>query len=191
MLIGLTGHSGARKTVVAKRLERAHGFIRLHAGQPVKRAFRAIAGMTKRDLRHAKGGHAPEIGGAAVRDALEAHSAADYAIDPGHTARALHQRLVAAVAGGNPVALKKALKKARVVIDGVRKPEEAAMIRALGGQIWRADDGKGHNPALPMDRLQAGIVADRSLDTSSGDKGVIRATADAALMDALHGAKKD
>lgn len=188
MLIGLTGHSGARKTLVAKRLERAHGFARMHAGRPVKRAFRASVGMSKRALKKlGKDKTLADLGGKSVRHAHEALSAADYHIAPRHTALDLRRRLIKATGARNLIDLPKALKKAHVVIDGVRKPEEADLIHALGGQVWRADDGKGHNPALPMDVLQSGIAADRSIDTSSGDKGVIRAKADAALMECMTG----
>jgi len=40
MLIGITGPSGSQKTAVAKHLVKAHGFTRLHAGTPVKKAVR-------------------------------------------------------------------------------------------------------------------------------------------------------
>ena len=47
MLIGITGHSGAQKSEVCKHLCKAHGFTRLHAGTPVKKAVRTLAGLTK------------------------------------------------------------------------------------------------------------------------------------------------
>ena len=42
MFIGSDRPSGSHKTAIAKRLEKAHGFTRIHAGRPVKNAVRAF-----------------------------------------------------------------------------------------------------------------------------------------------------
>jgi hypothetical protein len=70
------------------------------------------------------------------------------------------------------------------VVDGVRSPAEAETIRALGGEMWRADNGTKPDRALPTDDLQAKIKADRTIDMS-GPKKEARARVDAALMEAL------
>lgn len=80
MIIGLTGPSGAHKTAAARRLARAHGFKRLHAGQPVKDAVRKGFGLSRRDTEGG-GRDKPNLRlrGQKPRVVLEATSAALHA----------------------------------------------------------------------------------------------------------------
>lgn len=68
-----------------------------------------------------------------------------------------------------------------VVVEGVRQQAEADQIRRMGGKIWRMDNGAAHDPALPMDRLQAAIQADAVID-SRGDKADLKRNVDEELM---------
>lgn len=171
MIIGLTGPSGAHKTAAARRLARAHGFKRLHAGQPVKDAVRLGMGLRRRDTER-KGKDQPNarLRGTTPRVVLEATSAAWHATAPRFTADELGRRLREHVAAGR-----------HVVVEGVRQQAEADQIRRMGGKIWRMDNGAAHDPTLPMDRLQAAIQADAVID-SRGDKADLKRNVDEELM---------
>ena len=72
MFIGSDRPSGSHKTAIAKRLEKAHGFTRIHAGRPVKnavRAFELTKAQTDGDLRDTP---TMRLGGAAPRNNMEA-----------------------------------------------------------------------------------------------------------------------
>jgi hypothetical protein len=172
MIIGFTGPSGARKTAAAKRLAAAWGFERIHAGEPIKAAVRQGYGLSRRQLRgKAKDRPAAQLGGATPRDLLEATGLGTHLSAPGTTAIALHKRLMQHVAKGNSVA-----------IDGVRDEMEAAVIRGMGGMIWRMDSGKPPNPRFPMDKRQVSLGADATIDSSSGSKSDIHQAVDRQMM---------
>jgi hypothetical protein len=168
MLVGLTGPSGAKKTLAAKHLERRHGFVRLHAGEPVKAGVRDGFGLTKKETK-GKGKDRPsgKLGGASPRAVMEAYGAGLHAVAPTATAMHLHRRVAKLLAAGKSV-----------VVDGVRGEHEAAAIKKMGGQIWRLDNGKKPNDSLPMDQRQKAVKADATIDSSSGDKELIRANVD-------------
>ena len=172
MLIGITGHSGARKTDVCKHLCKAHGFTRLHAGAPVKKAVRTLAGLSK-EQTEGKLRDTPtlRLGGAAPRDLMEAIGDATHSAAPNATSGVLQRRVQKRLAAGKSV-----------VVDGVRSPVEAATIKRMGGHVVRADDGGLHDPGKPMDRRQAGVQADMSVDTS-GKKKALKAATDQMLVD--------
>jgi hypothetical protein len=169
VIIGLTGPSGSHKTVVSKHLGKDYGFERYHAGEPVKRAAQAAHGLSKRQV-HGKGKDkpAPQLGGAHPRQMLESMGVAMHRAAPRATANAIHKEV-----------LKHARKGKSVVIDGVRSPEEEAMIRHMGGHMWRMDNGKGsaEKSMMPMDRMQEDVKADSLVDTS-GSKDDIKTNVD-------------
>ena len=172
MLVGITGGTGTRKTVIAKRLQAAHGFERLHAGQPVKTAVAEGFDLNARETT-GKGKDRPtqKLGGATFRNATEAFGAGIHAIAPQATAAALSKRIMPLLVKGKSVA-----------VDGVRSPTEAEAIRKMGGQIWRADNGKPVNQHQPMDKKQATVDHDAVIDTKSDDKKTIRANVDAQML---------
>jgi adenylate kinase family enzyme len=168
MIVGLTGPSGAHKTVVAKHLQKSYGFNRYHAGTPIKNAVRKGYGLSKEQVGgKGKDRPAPQLGGAHPREILEAHGVATHTAAPYATAAALHKKI-----------LKSTLKGKSIVVDGIRSPHEEAVVRRLGGTMWRADNGKGADPKLPMDRRSEEVKADQRVDTSSGDKDNIRSNVD-------------
>jgi hypothetical protein len=174
MLIGVTGPSGSHKTDVAKHLCKAHGFCRIHAGTPVKRGVRTMASLTKAQTDgKLRDSATMRLGGAAPRDLMEAVSDATHTVAPNLTSVVLQRRVQKRLAAGKSV-----------VVDGVRSPVEAATIKRMGGNVVRADDGGEPDQSKPMDRLQAGIVADQSVDTS-GEKDAVKAATDQMLVD-LH-----
>jgi predicted kinase len=181
MLVGFTGHSGSRKTVAAKHLEKTYGFDRIHAGDPIKKGLEKGFGLSRGQIR-SKGKDTPamELGGAEPRDALEAQGYGTAVAAPHATASHLHRRLARRLSKGKHVA-----------VDGVRQEAEAQVIRRLGGQIWRMDNGKEPDPKLPMDKMQSSIIADRTIDSSAknkggkDDKGKIRDQIDKAMAEHL------
>ena len=136
--------SGAHKSVAAKHLRDAWAYKKIHAGQPIKDAVQVAGALTAEQMKgKGKDRPAPQLGGATPRDLLEAVGFGTHLAAPGTTARALHKRLAQHTAQGHSVA-----------VDGVRDPTEEAVIRAMGGQIWRMDNGKDPNPKWPMDKRQ-------------------------------------
>ena len=94
----------------------------------------------------------------------------------GHDCHRVHKALAQHTAQGHSVA-----------VDGVRDPTEEAVIRAMGGQIWRMDNGKDPNPKWPMDRRQTSVSHDTTIDSSLGSKSEIRANVDKAMMALIRG----
>jgi hypothetical protein len=172
MIVGLTGPSGSRKTQVAKHLQRAHGFARIHAGAPVKAAIRAAAGMTREQVRATKNGSTMMLAGADNRDLHEAVSAAVHGAAPELTAHKMQSRVAQLAAQGK-----------HVVVDGIRSPVEAAALQRMGGIIARADNGQPLDPQKPMDRMQAAVMSSYTIDTSSGKKADRQTAADRMLDD--------
>jgi len=172
MLIGITGHSGAHKTAVCKHLCKAHGFTRLHAGTPVKKAVRVLAGLNKAQTEgKLRDNPTMRLGGASPRDLLEAVGEATHSATPNATSIVLQRRVQKRLAMGQSV-----------VVDGVRSAVEAQTIKRMGGHIVRADDGGEADPSKPMDVRQAAVVADQSVDTS-GKKEARKAATDQMLAD--------
>jgi dephospho-CoA kinase len=176
MLVGLTGPSGSRKTQVAKHLQRAHGFTRIHAGAPAKAAIRAASGMTRKQVRATKHSSTLMLGGADSRQLHEAVSAAMHSAAPELTSIQLLRRVAKLNAQGK-----------NVVVDGVRSPVEAATLERVGGVVARVDNGKPIDPEKPMDRMQATVKSSYTIDTSSGKKADRQTAADRMLDDLRSG----
>lgn len=172
MLIGITGPSGSQKTAVAKHLCKAHGFCRVHAGTPVKKAVRMLASLTKAQTEgKLRDNPTMRLGGASPRDLMEAVGDATHQAAPNATSVVLQRRVQKRLAAGQSI-----------VVDGVRSPVEAATIKRMGGHMIRADNGTEPDLGKPMDRRQAAIRSDQSVDTS-GKKKELRAATDQMLVD--------
>lgn len=168
MLIGLVAPSGTGKSAVAKHLQKAHGFKRYHAGEPLKRAFRKGFGLSKAEVGGDKAIDDParKLGGVEARTVMDAASDAVHRTAPKATAFALGAKLDRAPRGRD------------VVVDGVRSSHEADAIRRRGGVIVRVRrDGHDPDPALAMDRLQAAVNADHTI-VHPGDKAGLKANTD-------------
>lgn len=174
MLVGLTGPSGSFKTRVAKRLEKAHGFNRMHVADKLKDGFAEAHGLSKADMTK-PGIERPnaKLGGASVRDTMEVTSDALHEIAPKATAMSIRKRAMPQLAKGKSV-----------VFDGVRSPAEADQIRKMGGEIWRCDNGQKLDEKLPMNKRQAAVKEDKKIDTS-GSKGDTRANVDTMMAKAI------
>lgn len=176
MIIGLVGPSGTKKTSVAKHLEEAHGFARIHAGAGVKRAARAF-GLTKAQTRDkgAKDQPTMQLGGKPPRALMEAIGTAVEDAVPGAIPEMLHRRVA-----------KRMAKGMSVVVDGVRSPRQAKVLKDMGGVMVRTDNGVSIDPSKTMDQRAAAIKTDYTLDTS-GKKADRKAAADRMLTDLRSG----
>ena len=170
LLIGLIGPSGSHKTVAAKHLRKAHGFSRLHAGEPIKSAIRKGFRLKKKQTaRGAKDQPTMALGGATSRAVMEAMGTGIHAVAPTATSHVMAKRITKRLGKGKSV-----------VVDGIRTQEEADTLRRMGGMLCRVNSGKGPNPRLPMDMRQKDIKADYELD-SSGTKADLKAACDGML----------
>jgi hypothetical protein len=144
------------KTETAKYLKKAFSFKRMHAGRMVKAAVRQMGGLSKSDLRKRETEPMMALAGKAPIDMLEEVGMAMHRAAPDMTAHDVERRVWKA----------RAMNKANIVVEGVRSPREASMIRQLGGVIVRCD--KGTEPSnLQSDQMQRGVEQSYTLDTSS------------------------
>jgi dephospho-CoA kinase len=170
MLIGLMAPTGSGKSEASKYLKKRYGFARLHAGQPVKEAFRQAFGLDKssvdgkrKDLPHIR------LGGATPRAVMEPFSDALAEKAPQATAIALQPRLMQALSQGRDI-----------VIDGIRQQAEADLIHRHDGEVVAIDGGRSPDPAKPMDLRQAQIIADHIVHARG--KAELKAALDALLI---------
>lgn len=143
----------------------------------IKRAVQLGYGLSNNQVRgKAKDRPAEQLAGAAPRDMLEAVGLSTHLAAPGTTARDLHKRLTQHASQGRSIA-----------VDGVRDPTEEAVIRAMGGTMWRVDNGKPPNARFPVDKRQTSVGHDATIDSGSGSKSEIRANVDKAMMALIRG----
>lgn len=155
-IVGFVGWSGAGKSTAVSLLIARRGFIRLHAGQAVKRAVIAGWGLSDRqvdgDLRDVP---ASELGGVIPRDFLEAIGRAATEIAPRATGLELKRRIDRA---------RKLDRGVRIVVDGIRRQSEANAVRMSGGTIIRIGGRGALDPDKPMDEIQAKIAEDSTIE---------------------------
>lgn len=157
-IIGLVGPSGSHKSRVSKHLRKMHGFSRIHAGMPIKKAVRKGFNLKKSQTAgNGKDQPSMKLGGAHPRAVMEAMADAQHSVAPDAITHSMRKRIIKRLAKGNSV-----------VIDGVRTPEQAECIKAMGGHLCRVDNGKGPDPRKPMDMKQQNIQCDQTLDSSQG-----------------------
>lgn len=156
VILGIVAPSGGGKTTVCRRLESAHGFVRIHVAQAIKDGFMAMfdAGpeYCESPLIDTPAGF---LGGARPRDVLEhlgtrLHEVAPLAVPV--TARAAICRLM----GTQP----------RIIVDGIRRETESDTVRSLGGHVVRIA-GHDIDPAKPCDLSQTKIISDYTLHFSN------------------------
>lgn len=151
-IVGFVGWSGAGKSTVVALLIARRGFVRLHAGNSVKRAVIAGWGLSDRqvdgDLRDVP---AAELGGVIPRDFLEAIGRAATDAAPLASGIELARRMGRAA-------------DARIVVDGIRRQGEVDAVRRAGGMIIRINGRGALDPDKPMDVIQAAIVADALIE---------------------------
>lgn len=176
-LLGLVAPAGNGKTKAAKYLAKAYGMKRLHAGDPVKKAVRAAYGLSKADVTDDNLKDSPnhaQLGGLKPRDVLDAHGGAVMNTSPRATAMQLHKRIMKAQAKGQ-----------HVVVEGVRQPAEAALIKSMGGHLIGVDGGKAPADDKQMEQSAASIVTDHMVSATAeggkAKKAAMRAGLDAVM----------
>lgn len=162
-LIGFVGPSGAGKTTACNHMIGKLGFNRLHVAQCVKEMLRAGFRLTsnevetsERELPH------PHLGGASARVVMEAVGMAVQSVAPWATSV---QFAISVSQSG----------LRRVVVDGVRRQEEAAIIRALGGLVVRiiGETGYDGDDSKPLDVQQRSVKADACV-LNDGDLDLLK-----------------
>jgi len=126
-IVGIVGIAGSGKTLVARHMVERHGFVRSRFAAPLKAMLMVGLGLTEAQVDGDQ-------------------KTAPLAVAGGCTARHLMQmlgtewgrRMVHSDLWVNRWRELTALSDAaEMVVDDVRFPNEAAAIRAEGGQIWR------------------------------------------------------
>jgi len=134
-LIGLIGASGAGKSTVARMLAEDHGYAVLPMSCVLKDMLRVL-GFTEADLSGSQRHRATpqdRLGGMSPREVAQKLGTewARNMVHPDLLVNAVRERIVARLATG-----------CKLVIDGMRFPNEGAMIHALGGRVWSVDNGE-------------------------------------------------
>lgn len=176
MLIGLTGKPLCGKTTIADVLIAEHGFLRYRFGQPMREMLGALMRFRGADeveidrwLHVDKDQPCPWLDGQTARRGLQmlGENWAN-AFDPAIWVNSLRDALP---------------RGARVVIDDVRRPVEAALARELGGVVLRVEREGGFRAAPEIMAAQAhaaenhDVPADATIDNS----GSIEASVSAVL----------
>lgn len=156
-IIGFVGWSGAGKSAAVNLLIARRGFVRLHAGQAVKRAIVAGWGLSDRqvdgDLRDVP---AAELGGIIPRYFLEEIGRAATDAAPLATGLELKRRIDRVMKDS----------VAKIVVDGIRRQSETDAVRNSGGMIIRIEGRAALDADKPMDVIQAAITADAMIDNN-------------------------
>jgi hypothetical protein len=147
-LIALVGTAGSGKSLVGKRLVERHGFAVLRIADPIKRMLSAGLGLTEEQLDgRSKQLPIPEFGGHTPRHLMQT-------LGFGWGRREVHANLWVEVWRQNYRKM-----AGPVVVDDVRFTNEAAVVRELGGVVWRITrPGVGGETA--SDRAISEIEAD-------------------------------
>lgn len=159
-IIGFVGPSGSGKSTAAYRLMENWGFVRVHAGMGIKDAARLGFRLTYDQVDGpAINNPAPQLGGTTPRAFLEAFGKAAHEVAPAATAERLASDIAGLPSWHN-----------KVVVDGIRKPQEATMVSKLTGTVIRIiRPDRPVNLDLPMDVMQQEIEADVTIFNSGND----------------------
>lgn len=149
VILGLVGPSGCGKSMVCDFLRKRWGFTRIHVATPIKKGLREMfdlkADNTERPLIDEP---MEKLGGARLRDIAEAVGNAVFAAAPLAIPLMLRDKLERV----------KRMTQPRIVVDGLRRLPEAAIVRGVGGHIVRVSGIS--DPRLPLDATQSEIEAD-------------------------------
>ena len=156
ILVGILGVAGSGKTLVSKHLVERHGFTRTRFADPIKRMLKTGLGLTDAQLDgDQKMVPIPVYGGATPRSLMQT-------LGTEWGRRLVHGDLwmnawlhdVAAVEGA-------------VVVDDVRFPNEAKLIKAMGGTLWRVYRPGLNSMDHASERLQRDIVEDMLINNAT------------------------
>lgn len=156
VLISLTGAKGCGKSTVGAILVADYGFRRMRFADALKRMV-ACLGLTQAQIEGAeKELPCPLLGGKTPRQAMQTLGTewGRAMIDKDLWVRALQTEIV-----GYRVNHK---GETRIVVDDLRFPNEHAMIRSMGGVVWRIRRPVVEPKQGRADRLLASIGLSRS-----------------------------
>ena len=162
-LIGVVGVAGSGKTLVAKYLIEQHGFVRRRFAEPLKNMLRVGLGLTDAQLEGSeKMAQLPAFGGCTPRHIMQT-------LGTEWGRRMIHSDIWVN-------AWKRSLIDAGdlIVVDDVRFPNEASVIQAMGGTLWRV-----YRPGLvthdhASERHQQSIVEDFLLNNATSIADLMR-----------------
>lgn len=169
LLIGIVAPAGSGKTVVARRLEEAHGFTRMRFAHQLKAMLKVGLGLTDEQLDGAqKMTPLSEFGGCTPRHLMQT------------LGTEWGRRMVHSDVWTSAWRRAAAQVEGPIVVDDVRFPNEAAAVRAEGGILWRIVR-PGQGPADHVsERLLHEIDCDRTIVNDVSLQDLI-AKADEAL----------
>jgi hypothetical protein len=150
IIIGLVGPSGSGKTTVCEYLQQRYGFTRIHVATPLKQGFRGMFGVPARYCEQPLIEEpAAFLGGATPRAVLEHLGTELHQIAPDAIPSTLDRRLTRM----------RKLAKPWILVDGLRRATEGAVIKRHRGQIIRII-GTEIDWEKPCDVSQADVRAD-------------------------------
>ena len=160
LILGLVAPSGGGKTTVCDHLTKAHGFVRIHVAEPIKRAFQCMFGVGPEYCeRPLVEWPADFLGGRTPRSVLEHLGTELHNIAPQAIPLAARDTIRRIIQSAPLWQSAEGVISARVIVDGIRRTTEADMVRALGGKIVRME-GRPVDPNKPCDLAQAEVAAD-------------------------------
>ena len=156
-IIGLTGHKGSGKDEAATALVQC-GFVHLKFAMPLKLMLRSL--LNFRQVNPA------EIERMIEGDLKEVDTSALDGRSPRHAMQTLGtewgRREIGDDLWTGVVRDRAAKEMCHVVISDVRFPNEAEMVRALGGEVWRIARpgcaGDGHTSETEMESIEPDTV---------------------------------
>lgn len=163
MIIGIVGVAGSGKTIVARHLVEEAGYHRLSFAAPLKRMLRAGFGLSDDQIDgHLKMANDPHLNGRSPRYLMQT------------LGTEWGRRLVGSDVWASLWARDAAAISGPIVADDVRFANEADVIRAAGGVIWRV-----HRPGLNTDahmseRAQRRIEEDELIVNATSIPEMIR-----------------
>lgn len=181
-LIGITGYARSGKDTVGAILVREHDYIRFAFAEPIKHMIADMLEMPLRTLEELKDQQLDHLDGLTPRYLMQTLGT-EWGRDTIHKdlwVRLLRQKIVMH-ADIHP--------EKNIVVTDVRFPEEVAMIRELGGSIWKVcrDD---ELPIQVMPHESEGYIheikADNYLTNITGDLSLLQQQATMYHFDTPH-----
>jgi dephospho-CoA kinase len=170
ILVALTGSATSGKGIVSKRLTDFHSFHATRFADPIKRMLSVGLGLTMEQLDgREKQAPIAEFGGLTARHLMQT------------LGTEWGRRMVHSDVWVNAWRRNLSEYGDRIVVDDLRFPNEALLIRALGGTIWRIN-----RPSVPvLDHASERFVREIAVDREIQNLTTINALT-ATIDDAVH-----
>ena len=179
-LIGITGYARSGKDTIGEILVREHHYVRFAFADPIKEMIQAMLEMSADDLEACKDEVLQDLGVTPrhLMQTLGTEWGRD-TIDKELWINLLKRKIILQ-ADLHP--------EKNIVVTDVRFPEEAEMIRSLGGSIWKVRrdlpglEDCAHESESYIDTYEV----DEELINVTGDKSVLQAQATMYHFDTPH-----